>query len=1121
MLNLKKITVDFNNRSASQFEPAGKVSVGLDIFADSQSAGVVFTNFFSKKRALVHLKIVESVNSELKLRDPDQPIISFDWASNKTTIIEGLPIGKYGVQIPLVVHTALIEDYLGSGDTTQLQFKIQYQDHPANDEKTLSNETLHFEFIPEIPSGAVVEEVKFLKTEVEQETREIRKQIAQLIIKNPAKRYCSQPVKGFVSIKTHDDFDQNLLTFDNDKTLIEINPLQNKEEQRIPVFINMDQHFPENTEQTQLLTWHIQILDTQQKPLLDRMSKNYQIKIKQKSVKKITNIEFAVLYGDDIFEEITGSEYIQTLQLCMEKPVLWTPVSPQQKRSIELFKLRIGNSAITDNPPGKITIRHLSISLAAKESRRLTLARKGISLNDLLKYTEFEGVEIHNGDSSHEIIVKLVLQKIGQDSDNLVPMTAAIQLSYDIEQPDEDNIRDNCQLSLFIDFTLQKRISHWLAIDFGTSAITAAFADDTFNPAHSESSILNIREAHLKRLMEKTGTRFEQYLIPEENTPYLPSELLLDVISSDNGVHKLTDHIIKLAPLANDPGYGKLESILPPLKLLIGYENIPTFENYFYYKNSQQKVTVAPLPVDLVLSRAYQDLLKETIIPLVNQKLSTHAQKQLNRYALLKSLGKIVLTVPNTFGETQEKVLLNMLEQEITWEKLNLFNENSPSRQGPIFAKESILFIRESDAVACYYYDNWLQLNHGAITEPKLMELPLEEYLLVFDVGAGTLDITYLMIRRDEETRLLGIEVLGRIGSKRAGNVLDTFLAKALLKAAIEKKVANCKDQIVFSDDIKRGVEKRNSLKQFIKLLKVDIGRYWGKNTKKTIADTWDQFTEKHTPDLGFDKDFIRTLPYTIFENDTFIQQYVRFTSQDVLEQFVANLGSRKNHREFLVDTIIFSGRGSQFPEIRKQSIKFIKEKRTNINQLNIVTLREDELKNAVVLGALAYAIRFSEDSQKFKDKFISAHYGILYRVGNRTHFCKLLGPDDSIDMQQANDGIVYRSKTEYLDFSQEPLIRLVQTYHTKPDLDDDQMTSMIIQIPVDAAAGEGYPRNHLSVQLIIHKNKRLSLIAGRYTTEPENIERISLEWDIVMEESSWPNCYPRKIRREICKDSP
>ncbi|ETR72720.1 MAG: hypothetical protein OMM_07363 [Candidatus Magnetoglobus multicellularis str. Araruama] len=54
-----------------------------------------------------------------------------------------------------------------------------------------------------------------------------------------------------------------------------------------------------------------------------------------------------------------------------------------------------------------------------------------------------------------------------------------------------------------------------------------------------------------------------------------------------------------------------------------------------------------------------------------------------------------------------------------------------------------------------------------------------KEYLLVYDIGAGTLDITYLCISKDND-RKTTISFLGRIGNHVAGNYLDYAIAKAI-----------------------------------------------------------------------------------------------------------------------------------------------------------------------------------------------------------------------------------------------------------------------------------------------------------------------------------------------------
>lgn len=78
----------------------------------------------------------------------------------------------------------------------------------------------------------------------------------------------------------------------------------------------------------------------------------------------------------------------------------------------------------------------------------------------------------------------------------------------------------------------------------------------------------------------------------------------------------------------------------------------------------------------------------------------------------------------------------------------------------------------ESDAVSAYYLQNWDSFNKGR-------NISEDETVLVYDMGAGTLDIT-LFSKRKNENGKIEVNILGKIGTGKAGNYLDYIISEII-----------------------------------------------------------------------------------------------------------------------------------------------------------------------------------------------------------------------------------------------------------------------------------------------------------------------------------------------------
>ena len=163
-----------------------------------------------------------------------------------------------------------------------------------------------------------------------------------------------------------------------------------------------------------------------------------------------------------------------------------------------------------------------------------------------------------------------------------------------------------------------------------------------------------------------------------------------------------------------------------------------------------------PLEVKKLVEEAYTILLRDFIIPQITLPK--------------KSLQPIIFAVPNTFTPAHEEWICDaLLKNPVVRDTLGL-------------KKEQIRFVSESTAVAWYY----LSLRP---------ERPEDEYVLVYDMGAGTLDLTYLKIHPSEPTgageqRMYkkDVHILGTFGqADTSGNYLDYAIAEAMAQKRSER----------------------------------------------------------------------------------------------------------------------------------------------------------------------------------------------------------------------------------------------------------------------------------------------------------------------------------------------
>lgn len=621
--------------------------------------------------------------------------------------------------------------------------------------------------------------------------------------------------------------------------------------------------------------------------------------------------------------------------------------------------------------------------------------------------------------------------------------------------------------------------NQWLGIDFGTSAIACRYNNVEINlharkdqifPGEQDTYELGLPYLSSNVILRNNRVKGEH-----------KSELLRDYPSSAApDYHSLA---ITLSPTSFQENRN-LEFILPCLKMLVGYEHIPNirqYSNFRYSLKMDEKVeTVDLYAIDENGDIIYSDLgevntvLREVYLELFTYYIKPEIQN-------LNMMNNIVLTVPNTFSPNHYATLKSVIEN--CFEDYNIRN---------------LKFVSESDAVGCFYLNNWDRINSMSSikrTENELEALKSKESILIFDMGAGTLDVTF-MVRTGTDH----IEVKGRMGLSKAGNYLDGLLARLLAKRIeVLQRIADPKE----ITDVNRILAAR-ALKGMIKNeLKPAMG------TPGAMLPIREEVFGR----IGVREDLMVSIDDIVGEEE--FKKYINSCTGDMLTNFVNFYGLCDENRHFKLDTVLVSGRASKLPQIQQSLMEALdelvgKEKYNKIDMSSVFD--SDKSKTAVVEGAMVYALR---DDFKIIVNNIMANYGVLYFDGfGSLKYQELLNPRIEKPIAETeNDGMIvkqYQTSDVTLDLSgclnddEDRMLKLVQTFsaNTLEDWESGnreyitEMASYKIPVYID--------RKEVSLHLEVNSNNALHLFmngAESHSMAPAKID-VNSELNKI---SMWP----------------
>lgn len=514
---------------------------------------------------------------------------------------------------------------------------------------------------------------------------------------------------------------------------------------------------------------------------------------------------------------------------------------------------------------------------------------------------------------------------------------------------------------------------HWLCIDYGSSAIVCKYGETVLDLHERKKNIL---KKALSTANQKTYLSQDTF---EKGTPFLSSDIVMHN-PIDMGKNKMVSSLCSEQSTYDDEQYDKLAVYLSPtspmvinevlrqlpcLKLLIGNEALtpnPHYQKFSYdildSAGSVQKVEAESMRetcpekslmvIDTIFRESYEALLRYFIIPEVKD---------------INLINRLVLTYPNTYTPRHLETLSNIVKKTIP-------------------AVRELEFVSESDAVAAYYLENWSKYRSGENDNPLM-----DENILVYDMGAGTLDLS-LIKKTVGPDGTIRMEIVAKIGTPKAGNYLDFVLAEivcSLMGAVGKGGMALASTQIAANADIGK---ERSALKDFVKnelKPKMCIENHASNHTfKSAIGESYAAFT------IGQVLDDKRLLAFLSEVTDEILSHLAQFAGGEI-------------H----VNTVLMSGRSSLFSPLQNALERAVRVFNGDNGQ-DIKFIRLDEQQNtdrdanrqklAVTEGAMAIMMRnYRKDNsqRRIVSKSLYASFGVAYHDLGRWHYVELLSYKD------------------------------------------------------------------------------------------------------------------------------
>ncbi|RKZ62994.1 MAG: hypothetical protein DRR08_04585 [Candidatus Parabeggiatoa sp. nov. 2] len=671
--------------------------------------------------------------------------------------------------------------------------------------------------------------------------------------------------------------------------------------------------------------------------------------------------------------------------------------------AVTIFEIHLGNTGKSGQGWVKL---HLTMELKFQPQVRMAIKlHQGYQIENSLHLItsdhqgEFNGDEmitVKEGEPDEKLVVQINAGQTIQDivGGRIDTDSGSINAFLDIEIQDDDGQKRSHELTIVAPIGVEK-LPHpnWLCIDFGTSAIVAAVGTQDkpyFLP--------------LQKLVKEhdPALNLEDYdpNNTERGTDFLPSQIVCDadLRQSETQDDKIRKGYPRYQPASLNPGDPDFIGLPATTPRLREYPGRVIFSLKSWLAQPSETISL-PERVkfyqldnlgNIVTEKDEEDNHKPVEIErpqlplkdLVESGFAALAEGYIIALDVFEKGGQLILSHPNTFTAFHKKKL-----HDIAWKALN-------QRLG-IALPERLQLISESDAVA-YHYCRQRMLEARHCSSDKELQRILEklrnnngwECLLVYDFGAGTLDLSLVHIRWNQEgTYPEQWQVENRLGVPIAGNHLDSLLARLIDGLLRDESVLNPEvfeyQYPVVDKQLKGDSNEQLDHRQAVyklwqnirevkhsadwqegKPFRVLVGSKGGTEVVRYKENAFlpspetapevssesrsesQERSEVEKPVLETDGDQIYLkIPAVTVHNYPPLQAFIEFVADTVVNEL---LGSAEIAAQ-QVNTVVVSGRGALWQGLRERVWNKFPER------CEKPKLDKEQVKNAVVSGAIAW----------------------------------------------------------------------------------------------------------------------------------------------------------------------